>query len=126
MVAATRRRECAGAALRPVSNNRLEIRRDPLKGRGVFARVAIAAETLIEAAPGRIYWYGDVALNTLPYLPGHILNASLDELATMPGPAWIIITGDDANTLLARRPGALHVAMPLGERDQWQLLRLGQ
>jgi 4-amino-4-deoxy-L-arabinose transferase-like glycosyltransferase len=84
------------------------------------------AATLIEAAPGTIYWYGDVALNILPYLPGHILNASLEELSTIPGPAWIITTGDDANTLLARRPGALRVAMPLGERDQWRLLRLGQ
>jgi len=35
----------------PVSNNRLEIRNDPLKGRGVFAGAPIAAGTLIEAAP---------------------------------------------------------------------------
>lgn len=82
------------------------------------------AATLIEAAPATIYWYGDVGLNTLPYLPGHILNASLDELATMPGPAWMIMTADDANTLLARRPGGLHVAMSVGEQDQWRLLRL--
>ena len=38
-------------ALQPVPNNRLEIRRDPLKGRGVFARAAIGAGALIEAAP---------------------------------------------------------------------------
>ena len=82
------------------------------------------AASLIEAAPATFYWYGDVGLNTLPYLPGHILGASLDELATMPGPAWMVLTTDDANTLLGRRPGVLHVAMPVGEWDQWRLLRL--
>lgn len=82
------------------------------------------AAMLIEAARGTIYWSGDVALNILPYLPGHILNASLDELATVSGPAWMIMTTDDANALLARRPGVLHIAMPLGEWDQWRLLRL--
>jgi uncharacterized protein len=38
-------------ALQPVPNDRLEIRRDPLKGRGVFARTAIGVGALIEAAP---------------------------------------------------------------------------
>jgi hypothetical protein len=37
--------------LRPVPNDRLEIRDDPAKGRGVFARQPIPAGTLIEAAP---------------------------------------------------------------------------
>src|SRR5437016_1971024 len=37
--------------MRPTPNNRLEIRNDPLKGRGVFASAPIAAGTLIEAAP---------------------------------------------------------------------------
>jgi SET domain-containing protein len=37
--------------LRPVPNQRLEIRTDPAKGRGVFAREAIAPGTVIEAAP---------------------------------------------------------------------------
>lgn len=82
------------------------------------------AATLVEAAPGTIYWSGDVALNILPYLPGQILNTSLDELAKIPGPAWMIMTNEDANALLARRPGPLHVVMPLGEWDQWRLLRL--
>jgi SET domain-containing protein len=36
---------------RPSSNPSLEIRDEPGKGRGVFARAAIAAGTLIEAAP---------------------------------------------------------------------------
>jgi len=37
--------------LRPVPSDRLEIRRDPVKGRGVFARTAIGAGALIEAVP---------------------------------------------------------------------------
>jgi hypothetical protein len=37
--------------LRPVPNERIEIRDEPAKGRGIFARQAIAAGTLIEAAP---------------------------------------------------------------------------
>jgi hypothetical protein len=37
--------------MRPTSNDRLEIRDDKLKGRGVFAAAPIAAGTLIEAAP---------------------------------------------------------------------------
>lgn len=37
--------------LRPVPNDGLEIRSDPVKGRGVFARAPIAAGSLIEAAP---------------------------------------------------------------------------
>jgi SET domain-containing protein len=41
----------APASLRPVSTDRLEIRSDPAKGRGVFACAPIAAGTLIEAAP---------------------------------------------------------------------------
>ncbi len=39
------------ACLRPVPNDRLEIRDDPAKGRGVFARQPIPGGTLIEAAP---------------------------------------------------------------------------
>jgi uncharacterized protein len=37
--------------LRPVANDRIEIRGDPLKGLGIFARRPIRAGTLIEAAP---------------------------------------------------------------------------
>ena len=37
--------------MRPVRNDRLEIRSDPDKGRGIFARAPIAAGSLIEAAP---------------------------------------------------------------------------
>jgi SET domain-containing protein len=37
--------------LRPASNDRLEIRNDPLKGRGIFARAPISPGTVIENAP---------------------------------------------------------------------------
>jgi len=37
--------------LRPAPNDRLEIRDDPLKGRGIFARLPIATGTIIENAP---------------------------------------------------------------------------
>src|SRR5205814_9779520 len=39
------------ACLRPVPNDRLEIRDDPAKGRGVFTRQPSPGGTLIEAAP---------------------------------------------------------------------------
>ena len=51
MAAAAARGERASEALRPVPNDRLEIRSDPVKGRGVFARAPVAAGALIEAAP---------------------------------------------------------------------------
>jgi SET domain-containing protein len=38
-------------SLRPIPNDNLEIRNDPVKGRGVFAGAPIAAGTVIEAAP---------------------------------------------------------------------------
>jgi hypothetical protein len=41
----------AGEDLRPVANDRLEIRSDAHKGRGLFARAPIAAGAVIEAAP---------------------------------------------------------------------------
>jgi uncharacterized protein len=37
--------------LRPVPNHRIEIRASPARGRGLFARTAIAPGTVIEAAP---------------------------------------------------------------------------
>jgi uncharacterized protein len=37
--------------LRPIADGALEIRHDPLKGRGVFTHAAIDAGALIEAAP---------------------------------------------------------------------------
>jgi SET domain-containing protein len=51
MAAPAARKARAQEVLRPVPNDRLEIRSDPAKGRGVFARAPIAAGSLIEAAP---------------------------------------------------------------------------
>jgi len=50
MAAAVRSAPAQGS-LRPIRNDRLEIRHDPAKGRGVFAAAPIAAGTVIEAAP---------------------------------------------------------------------------
>ena len=51
MAAPAARRAHASDHLQPVPNERLEIRSDPAKGRGIFVREAIAAGTLIQAAP---------------------------------------------------------------------------
>jgi uncharacterized protein len=51
MAATAARSARALGNLRPIRNDRLEIRHDPAKGRGVFAAAPIAAGTLIEAAP---------------------------------------------------------------------------
>jgi 4-amino-4-deoxy-L-arabinose transferase-like glycosyltransferase len=79
---------------------------------------------LVQAAPAPIYWSGDVALNILPYVPGQIRNVSSEDLAKMPGPAWIVVAIPNAEALIARRPGTLHAVIPLGDREQWRLLRL--
>jgi SET domain-containing protein len=51
MAASAVRSERAPDSLRPIPNDSLEIRSDPAKGRGIFARAPIAAGTVIEAAP---------------------------------------------------------------------------
>jgi SET domain-containing protein len=51
VAASAARRARASDLLRPISNERLEIRSDPAKGRGIFAREALAAGTPIESAP---------------------------------------------------------------------------
>jgi hypothetical protein len=79
---------------------------------------------LVQAAPAPIYWSGDVALNILPYVPGRIRNVSMEQLADMAGPAWIVVAIPGADALIARRPNALHAVAPLGDREQWRLLRL--
>jgi uncharacterized protein len=50
-MAAAARSARALDSLRPIRNDRLEIRHNPVKGRGVFAAAPIAAGSLIEAAP---------------------------------------------------------------------------
>ncbi len=79
---------------------------------------------LVQAAPAPIYRTADTALNVLPYVPGRILNAKPAELPAIPGPAWFILPIDQADTLLAREPDKLHVVIPLGDAEQWRLLRL--
>jgi len=49
-------------ALRPIANDLIEIRSDPLKGRGIFARAPIAAGSVIEMAPVIIVPAGQCAL----------------------------------------------------------------
>jgi 4-amino-4-deoxy-L-arabinose transferase-like glycosyltransferase len=84
--------------------------------------------TLVQAAPGPIYRTGDTALNVLPYVPAKILEATPEELVAVSGPAWMVLPTDQAEALLARRQdklqGKLHVVMPLGDTEQWRLLRL--
>jgi 4-amino-4-deoxy-L-arabinose transferase-like glycosyltransferase len=79
---------------------------------------------MVQTAPAPIYWSGDVALNVLPYVPGSIRNASVQELETMSGPAWMVLADGEAETLASRRPDKLHIVLPLGETRQWRLLRL--
>jgi 4-amino-4-deoxy-L-arabinose transferase-like glycosyltransferase len=79
---------------------------------------------LVQSAPAPIYRTADTALNVLPYVPGPILNAKVEELPGIRGPAWMILPIDQADALLARRPEKLHVVIPLGDAEQWRLLRL--
>jgi uncharacterized protein len=51
VAASAARRARASDHLGPVPNERLEIRSDPVKGRGIFTRQAIAPGALIDAAP---------------------------------------------------------------------------
>jgi 4-amino-4-deoxy-L-arabinose transferase-like glycosyltransferase len=78
----------------------------------------------VQAAPGPIYRTGDTGLNVLPYVPGKILEATPDELAAVTGPAWLLLPNDEAAALLSRRPEKLHAIMPVGDVEQWRLLRL--
>lgn len=95
------------------------------------ARIEAAQATnLVQAAPGPpapIYRTGATALDVMPYVPGRIIQAtSLDALAALPGPAWMAVSPAEAEVLLARRPGKLHLVMSFGDVDKWQLLRLDE
>ncbi len=81
---------------------------------------------LVRAAPATIYRTGDTALNVLPYVPGQILIATPEELTALAGPAWLVLPTEEADALVAKRRGKLHVVLPLGEDQQWRLLRLDQ
>ena len=95
----------------------------PLRYRQAWSdaeRITAAMQT----APGTLYRTGDNGLNVLPYVPGKILIATPDELASVEGPAWMLLPNNEALALVARRSDKLHVVMPLGDVDQWRLLRL--
>ena len=81
---------------------------------------------LVKAAPAPIYCTGDTALNILPYVPGRILNATPDELEKVAAPAWMVLPNAEAAALISRRAGKLREVMPLGEREEWRLLRLDE
>jgi 4-amino-4-deoxy-L-arabinose transferase-like glycosyltransferase len=81
---------------------------------------------LVRTAPATIYRTGDTALNVLPYVPGRILIATPEELAVLPGPAWLALPTEEADALVAKRRGKLHAVLRLGEDEQWRLLRLDQ
>src|SRR5262249_4497650 len=74
----------------------------------------------MQTAPGPLYRTGDTGLNVLPYAPGRILIATPDELASVEGPAWMLLPNDEASVLAARRSDKLHVVMPLGDVWQWR------
>jgi 4-amino-4-deoxy-L-arabinose transferase-like glycosyltransferase len=78
----------------------------------------------MQSAPEPIYRAGDTGLNILAYVPGKVLIKSLDELTTVPAPAWMLLPIDDAAVLLARRPNTLNVVMTVGNAKEWDLLRL--
>lgn len=80
---------------------------------------------LVRAQPAPLYRTGDTALNVLPYVPGRIANIELNELETMPGPAWIAVPAAQAAMLMAKRPNAFRVAAEFGRAGDWKLLRLG-
>jgi hypothetical protein len=59
-------------------------------------------------------------------VPGRILIATPEELALLTGPAWLVLPTEEADALVAKRGGKLHVVLLLGEDEQWRLLRLVQ
>lgn len=78
----------------------------------------------MQTAPGPIYRTGDAGLNILPYVQGKVLIKTLDELAAVPSPAWMLLPIDQAAALSTPRPGALNVVMAVGNAKEWDLLRL--
>jgi 4-amino-4-deoxy-L-arabinose transferase-like glycosyltransferase len=79
---------------------------------------------LVRGAPGPIYRSGDTALNILPYVPGRIVGAGLEEMMAAHAPAWMVATIADSEKLLQTRSGDLKSVMPLGDRGELRLLRL--
>ncbi|MBH5371737.1 ArnT family glycosyltransferase [Bradyrhizobium glycinis] len=80
---------------------------------------------LVHGSLGPIYRSGDTTgLNILPYVPGRIVGASLDEMMVAHGPAWMVTTIAESEKLLQARAGDLKSVMPLGDREELRLLRL--
>jgi 4-amino-4-deoxy-L-arabinose transferase-like glycosyltransferase len=85
---------------------------------------AARVTAIVQAAPAPIYRTRDTALNVLPYIPGQIVEATPDDLETVSGAAWMVVTAPQAEALLAHRAEKLHLVMPLGDVQQWRVLRL--
>jgi hypothetical protein len=79
---------------------------------------------LVSGMPGPIYRIFPYALNVVPYIPARIHNANVNELETVSGPAWMIVSKDEAQALTAKRAGALRVVHQFGRSEEWQLLYL--
>jgi hypothetical protein len=78
----------------------------------------------VKAAPATIYRTGSVGLNVFPLVPGRIVETEIAEIKKVSGPAWIAVSPDAAQALIAERPNALRVVLQFGQDDEWRLLRL--
>ena len=78
----------------------------------------------VKAAPATIYRTGAAGLNVFPLVPGRVIETDIAEIKKISGPAWIAVTPDVAQALIAERPNALRVVLQFGQDDEWRLLRL--
>ena len=78
----------------------------------------------VKAAPATIYRTGALGLNVFPLVPGRIVETDIAVISKVSGPAWIAVTPDVAQALIAERPNALRVVLQFGQDDEWRLLRL--
>ena len=78
----------------------------------------------VRAAPAPIYRAGPAALNEFSYLPVRVATVDMRTLDALRGPAWIVAQTPEADELLAKRKGALHLVLAFGRPQQLRLLRL--
>jgi 4-amino-4-deoxy-L-arabinose transferase-like glycosyltransferase len=78
----------------------------------------------VRAAPATIYRTGALGLNVFPLVPGRIIETDIAVIKKVAGPAWIAVTPDVAQALIAERPDAFRVVLQFGQDDEWRLLRL--
>ena len=78
----------------------------------------------VKVAPATIYRTGAAGLNVFPLVPGRVIETDIAEIKKISGPAWIAVTPDVAQALIAERPNALRVVLQFGQDDEWRLLRL--